>query len=92
MKRFVSGRRMRGQGMTEYIIVVALIAIASVGVYNLFGKTVRNQAAGLAAGLAGDDGKAKDAIKAATKAADDAKGDANNGRGLASFADSTGKK
>jgi Tfp pilus assembly protein PilV len=82
----------RGQGMTEYIIIVALIAIAAVGVYNLFGKTVRNQAAGMAQGLAGEDTKAKTAIKNAGTAANNAAADANNVRGLKSFADGTGEK
>lgn len=31
----------RGQGMTEYILIVALIAIAAVGVITLFGDNVR---------------------------------------------------
>jgi Flp pilus assembly pilin Flp len=84
--------RQHGQGMTEYIIIVALIAIASIGVYNLFGKTIRNQTAGLAAGLAGEDGHAKNAIKAARDAEEAAKSDANTPRGLSSFADSTGDK
>lgn len=43
----------RGQGMTEYIIIVALIAVAAIGVYGLFGKTIRNQVAGLAGEVAG---------------------------------------
>ena len=38
-----SRRRFRGQGMTEYIIIVALIAIAAIGVYTAFGKTLRGQ-------------------------------------------------
>lgn len=46
-------RRQRGQGMTEYIIVVALIAIAAIGVYTAFGKTVRGQMAVTAQALAG---------------------------------------
>lgn len=48
-------KRQRGQGMMEYIIIVALIAIAAIGVYSMFGKTVRNQSAGLAKELAGKD-------------------------------------
>jgi len=32
-------RRQAGQGMTEYLIVVALIAVAAIGVYSLFGQT-----------------------------------------------------
>lgn len=43
----------QGQGMTEYIIVVALIAIAAIGVYTAFGKTVRGQMAVTAQALAG---------------------------------------
>jgi Tfp pilus assembly protein FimT len=46
-------RRPRGQGMTEYIIVVALIAIAAIGVYTAFGKTLRGQMAVTAQSLAG---------------------------------------
>ena len=45
--------RIRGQGMTEYIIIVALIAVAAIGVYTAFGKTVRGQMAVTAQSLAG---------------------------------------
>jgi len=31
-----------GQGMTEYIIIVALIAIAAIGVVTLFGDNIRD--------------------------------------------------
>lgn len=31
----------RGQGMTEYIIIVALIAIAAIGVITTFGDDIR---------------------------------------------------
>ncbi len=34
-------RRRRGQGMTEYIIIVALIAIAAVGIITIFGNNIR---------------------------------------------------
>ena len=33
----ITPRRLAGQGMTEYIIIVALIAIAAIGVYSAFG-------------------------------------------------------
>jgi Tfp pilus assembly protein FimT len=59
-------RRFRGQGMTEYIIVVALIAIAAIGVYTAFGKTLRGQMAVTAQSLAG-------------KSASQARSDANDG-------------
>jgi Tfp pilus assembly protein PilV len=42
-----------GQGMTEYIIIVALIAVSAIGVYSLFGQTLRNQTAGLATEMSG---------------------------------------
>ena len=53
MKQFI---RQLGQGMTEYIIIVALIAIAAIGVYTIFGDVVRNQVGGMAQELAGTDG------------------------------------
>lgn len=67
MSRF---RRQRGQGMTEYIIVVALIAIAAIGVYTAFGKTVRGQMAVTAGALAGKD--ANEARGETTDASNDA--------------------
>ncbi|OZB05649.1 MAG: pilus assembly protein [Idiomarina sp. 34-48-12] len=45
--------RCGGQGMTEYIIIVALIAVAAIGVYSLLGKTVRGQVAGIASEITG---------------------------------------
>lgn len=48
-----SRTRQQGQGMTEYIIIVALIAIAAIVVYNLFGSTVREQVGDMAAELGG---------------------------------------
>ena len=44
-----------GQGMTEYIIIVALVAVAAIAVYNLFGDTVRGQVGDMAAELGGGD-------------------------------------
>ena len=38
-----SKQHSRGQGMTEYIIIVALIAVAAIGVYTAFGDIVRGQ-------------------------------------------------
>ena len=48
-----------GQGMTEYIIIVALIAIAAIAAYSFFGDTVRGQVGNMAAELGGQEGKAK---------------------------------
>lgn len=46
-------RRLAGQGMTEYIIVVALIAVAAIGVYSAFGDVVRGQTSVAAVALSG---------------------------------------
>ncbi|WMS87236.1 Flp family type IVb pilin [Pleionea litopenaei] len=48
MKNVMAKKRSLGQGMTEYIIIVALIAVAAIGVFSMFGKTITSQAAGLA--------------------------------------------
>jgi type IV pilus assembly protein PilA len=71
MKRMARKSKQHGQGMTEYIIIVALIAVAAIAVYQLFGATVRNQTAGVAMEVAGANGQpAIDKAKAAaTKAA-----------------------
>lgn len=48
-----------GQGMTEYVIIVALVAIAAIAVFQLFGQVVRSQTAAMAKELAGEDGSAE---------------------------------
>lgn len=63
-------RRQRGQGMTEYIIIVALVAIAAIAVYQLFGQVIRSQTAAMAKELAGEDGSEQSrAAQAAAEAA-----------------------
>ncbi|WP_424681082.1 pilus assembly protein [Frateuria sp. YIM B11624] len=54
-----SFRRLRqlGQGMTEYIIITALIAIAAIAAVTYFGGTARAQIGGMAQELAGKSGK-----------------------------------
>jgi Flp pilus assembly pilin Flp len=47
-------RNEEGQGMTEYIIIVALIAIAAIGVISVFGQNLRALFATSANVLAGD--------------------------------------
>jgi len=48
--------RQAGQGMTEYIIIVALVAVAAIAVYQSFGQVIRAQTAAMAKELAGEDG------------------------------------
>lgn len=77
----------RGQGMTEYIVIVALIAVAAIGVYQLFGATVRNQTAAIALEVAGGNGTA--ALAAAKSAAGKAETLAKNAdkNSLSTFGD-----
>ena len=55
MKKFA---KQLGQGMTEYIIIVALIAITAIAAYGFFGDTLRSQLGGMAEELSGKDGTA----------------------------------
>ena len=73
--------------MTEYIIVVALVAVAAIGVYNLFGSTLRSQMAGVTLGLAG---KGDDAVKASKRAGESAKA-ADNAASTKSSLENFGK-
>jgi hypothetical protein len=59
--------KQRGQGMSEYIIVVALVAVGAIGVFTAFGGTIRDQVAGMAVELSG--GNSADNITAAQKRA-----------------------
>jgi Flp pilus assembly pilin Flp len=74
-------RKPRGQGMMEYIIIVALIAVSAIGVYAMFGKTVRNQTAGLANEVAGK----KADIAKATASAGEAATRADATKGMADY-------
>jgi len=69
-KQFNSKSFQAGQGMTEYIIIVALIAVAAIGVYSFFGQAIRAQMGGMTAEISGgsaatSQAKAKDAATGA---------------------------
>lgn len=69
-----SRRRSIGQGMTEYLIIVALIAVAAIATFAFFGKTIRNQMSGLATEVSGQSAttqinNAQTSAKASTTAA-----------------------
>ncbi len=77
------GGRQAGQGMTEYIIIVALIAVAAIGVYSYFGQTLRQQTAGMAAEMAGKD--STDSVTKAGTAAGKASTSAESTKSLGSY-------
>ena len=76
-----------GQGMTEYIIIVALIAIAAIAVYQIFGDVVRSQVGSMASELGGQDGTGLN-TQAGTQA--QGSGDASQAKSLSDFAGGTG--
>ena len=72
-----------GQGMTEYIIIVALIAVAAIGVYSNIGQTLRQQTAGMANEMSGKDSTAN--VTAAKTAAGKADTSATATKSLGSY-------
>ena len=72
-----------GQGMTEYIVIVALIAVAAIAVYQFFGQTIRSQTAGIAKEVAGQSASA--AITAAQGTATSAATEGTTKKGLDAY-------
>jgi Flp pilus assembly pilin Flp len=71
MKRIDRKGKKRGQTMTEYIIIVALIAIASIAIVTIFSNQIRELFSGSAKQLSGDpDAEVKDVTDAADTVAD----------------------
>jgi Flp pilus assembly pilin Flp len=85
IKRF----KQQGQGMTEYIVIVALIAVAAIAVYQFFGQTIRNQMAGIAKEVAGTSGAAQ--IQAAGTAATGAATEGTTKKGLDNYTNDTAR-
>ena len=50
-----------GQGMVEYIVIVAIIALAAIAIFGVFGDTIRAKVSGGVTELGGDTAKAKTA-------------------------------
>jgi Flp pilus assembly pilin Flp len=84
VKNAIRARRLqRGQGMTEYIVIVALIAVAAIAVYQFFGQTIRSQTAGIAQEVAGQ--SAATDIGNAQTAADSARTEGTTRKGLSAY-------
>jgi len=75
-------RTRRGQGMVEYIIIVALIAIACIAVVTLYGDDIRGLFGTSADALAGDDD--------IPTRAEMSQGDSIEKKNIRNFADSAG--
>lgn len=76
-------RNEKGQGMTEYLIITALIAVAAITVFAFFGQAIRNQIAGLAQEVSGQ--SAQTAITQAQTSATTAQTDANKQKNLSTY-------
>lgn len=81
--KLTSKRKQLGQGMMEYVIIVALIAVAAIGVYSQFGTTIRNQTAGLSKEISGE--KADGALANAVKSGSEAQTRANEKKGMGTY-------
>lgn len=91
MQKFNTQKRKQfGQGMMEYIIIVALIAVSAIGVYAMFGKSIRNQTAGLATEIAGKDAKTQ--IDNSVKSAGESSTRGNADKGMGSYNDKNDQK
>lgn len=85
-KKFTGfGKRLysKGQGMTEYLIILGLIAIAAITVFTLYGATLRTTVAGMAAELSGNSNAAS--LAQSKTLADDALKDGNKKKGMATY-------
>lgn len=43
-----------GQGMSEYLIIIGLVAVAGIGVMSFFGQSIQHQVAGMSTVISGD--------------------------------------
>jgi len=69
-------RRLRGQGMSEYLVIVGMIAVAGIVVSGLLGDVLKGGFGGMANSLAGED--ATTATGTASAAATSAEGAATS--------------
>lgn len=58
-------RRRAGQSMTEYIIIVALIAIAAIAAFSYFGQSIRGQVSVMTQEMTGVESPDKSAVNEA---------------------------
>ena len=73
LSQSTSARRITGQGLTEYIIIVALIAIASIVAVSAFGSSVKTSFLSLGTDLVGGDAIDRAAVAKENLDAADAK-------------------
>lgn len=82
-RHIASKIKIRGQGMTEYLVILGLIAIAAIAVFSFFGQTLRSQVAGMAQEVGGKTGTAE--VTAAQAAATKASGNAKENMNMSTY-------
>jgi len=78
-------RLQQGQGMTEYIIILSLVAVAAITVFGAFGGVNRAQVAAVANEIAGNHQGAKDSIQLAQNYARYASDSASYSRNMGNY-------
>ena len=81
-EKFMKVKKQSGQGLTEYAVLLSLVAVASIAGMALFGGAVKGKIAALSGAVAGQkesevtaaDNKAKNSAKEASKRAAKVKG------------------
>jgi Flp pilus assembly pilin Flp len=87
LSKRIAGRKSQfGQGMTEYVIIVALVAIGAIAVFSTFGHTLQDQVAAITNGLAGNGSAAQSDDSNAKSEASTADSDASTTLGMDDFA------
>jgi pilus assembly protein Flp/PilA len=90
MKRIITSKRQLGQGMTEYIIIVALIAIGAVGMFTAFGGVIRHQVSAITLGLTNQSAASTEATNAVTDATTAQTGSADKDHNMSNFSQDGG--
>ena len=78
--RKFSSKKITGQGMSEYLVIVGLLAVAGIATMGFMGGSIRNVMTAFATEMSGEDGTgARDeAVSDAGAAGDNARSSLNN--------------
>jgi Flp pilus assembly pilin Flp len=85
LNKTFGGKKQLGQGMTEYIIIVALIAVAAIGVYSAFGHTLNGALGSITGAVGGQTGDMTNGLAKAKEGADNANAAANQTVGMDTY-------
>lgn len=83
ISRALNAKKVTGQGMSEYLIIVGLIAVVGIATMGFMGSSVRSQLSGMATELSGGNGST--AQQAAANSATGARTQATANRSLSNY-------